>query len=855
MFSALVNRASLLVKSAVIVTLCILVVSATLTLLYGNSSRSLTRASIDERGIIETDLVASSLYGATKFSDVESARAILSDALESSGGAGYAAVILLTDGTVFADATLNGGDVDALIARATPLLAEGLVDHVLRDGLVMHPIAKSRAATSADNPPVGVIAVDWRPTVALANTAAAERQAVMWSALVAVAMIGIAIWAVRQMITRPLGRVRDAIGRIGSGDLTSEVPAQDRRDEIGVIASSVEDLRRILHEAEAGQRDAAYKGAAFSSASACLMLVDSDLTIRFANAAMTALMASHREHIPGLRNQGENPQIVGMTMKDFHPSDDRVLRRLRDLGRGTMQIPIAFGDARIELTISPVIDAADTQIGLILEWKDVTQDWLNDAILHALDANQIRADFSVDGNLISANPSFCKAMGLAMEDLRGRHLGKLIGQVDATAPQATDILAAARSDTSTAQQMTLAGGQRDENLIVDGTFTCVKDSAGKPVRFLLMGKDVTRIETDLREARAARRAAERDQTVVVEALRVGLRSLSTGDLTALIEEPFAGTYEDLRLDYNSTVKTLADAMRGIMDNADNISNEARDISSTADGLSRRTENTAATLEQTAAALNELTSSVQSSAKGAGEADLAVRDAKKNAEDSGKVVLETVSAMDQIAESSGRITSIIKVIDDIAFQTNLLALNAGVEAARAGDAGRGFAVVASEVRALAQRSSDAAREINDLIEKSSGQVKRGVDLVGRTGDALQQIVNSVSRISGLVSAIADSALQQSTNLAEINNSVNQLDQSTQQNAARLEETTAASESLRKDAVSLVETVGYFKLNAAQAVSDVVPFRTRSRALSETAAPRVPDRPVEKVAASAQGWEDF
>ena len=309
-----------------------------------------------------------------------------------------------------------------------------------------------------------------------------------------------------------------------------------------------------------------------------------------------------------------------------------------------------------------------------------------------------------------------------------------------------------------------------------------------------------------------------------------MRHLSNGDLTFRLTEPFAGAYEELRQDFNRTVDTISNVMGDVISNAETIHNEARDISTTTDSLSRRTESTAATLEQTAAALDELTESVRAAAEGAAQADKVVTEAKFNAEQSGNVVLETVSAMDHIASSSEKITSIIKVIDDIAFQTNLLALNAGVEAARAGDAGRGFAVVASEVRALAQRSSNAAREINELIAKSGSQVKRGVDLVGRTGGALKQIVESVSHISSLVSEIATSSRQQSTNLAEINTAVNELDQSTQQNAGRLEETTAASETLTNGAVSLVQMMSHFKINPGRSKGDegVITFETRHRA---------------------------
>ncbi|RYI06734.1 MAG: chemotaxis protein, partial [Acetobacteraceae bacterium] len=257
-----------------------------------------------------------------------------------------------------------------------------------------------------------------------------------------------------------------------------------------------------------------------------------------------------------------------------------------------------------------------------------------------------------------------------------------------------------------------------------------------------------------------------------------------------------------------------------------------------------------------------TTSVKSTADGAERADQAVSTARANAESSSKVVVETVSAMDQIAGSSERITSIIKVIDDIAFETNLLALNAGVEAARAGDAGRGFAVVASEVRALAQRSSDAAREINDLIANSANQVRRGVTLVDKTGEALKEIAHSESEIAGLVSDIAVASRQQSANLVEINSAVTQLDQSTQQNAARLEETTAASEGLTKDAVALVATVSHFKVGGGGVGDQVVAFRSdrgasAGSAPARSAGPALVKRSGAAVAIKpdATGWEDF
>ncbi|UWQ25658.1 cache domain-containing protein [Leisingera aquaemixtae] len=337
-------------------------------------------------------------------------------------------------------------------------------------------------------------------------------------------------------------------------------------------------------------------------------------------------------------------------------------------------------------------------------------------------------------------------------------------------------------------------------------------------------------------------ALEATRSGVVEALSSKLSDLSHGDLTAQITETFPAEYEQLRRDFNSTAQTLSQTVEQVIAAADSIRSGAGEISQASDDLSHRTESQAATLEQTAAALDELTASVKSAAEGARSVEATMEEAKREAETSGEVVQSAVSAMTEIEQSSNQISQIIGVIDDIAFQTNLLALNAGVEAARAGEAGRGFAVVASEVRALAQRSSDAAMEIKTLISNSSGQVERGVELVGKAGEALQSIVSQVNHISELVSGIAEGAAEQSTGLAEINTGVTQLDQVTQQNAAMVEQSTAAGQLLKEDATRLTGLVAHFKIPG-----------TRAAAPARAAA--VPARPAAAPAPTAHGPSDW
>ena len=316
-----------------------------------------------------------------------------------------------------------------------------------------------------------------------------------------------------------------------------------------------------------------------------------------------------------------------------------------------------------------------------------------------------------------------------------------------------------------------------------------------------------------REALAAETAQE--QAAVVELLAEGLSLMSRGDLTHRVRTLLAPQYEQLRADYNAAAETLQDAIRKVDENTHTIRSGAGDIARAADDLSRRTEQQAASLEETAAALDEITATVRKTAAGANEAGEMVAAARQQAETSSSVVGQTTEAMARIEQSSQQIGQIIGVIDEIAFQTNLLALNAGVEAARAGDAGKGFAVVASEVRALAQRSADAAKEIKTLISTSTGEVDQGVKLVGQTGEALRQIIERVVKVDAVVAEIAASVHEQAAALNEVNTAVNHMDQVTQQNAAMVEESTAASHALNSETAELARLVSQFRIEEGAA----------------------------------------
>ncbi|WP_149748091.1 methyl-accepting chemotaxis protein [Rhizobium sp. RU35A] len=299
---------------------------------------------------------------------------------------------------------------------------------------------------------------------------------------------------------------------------------------------------------------------------------------------------------------------------------------------------------------------------------------------------------------------------------------------------------------------------------------------------------------------------------ITEVRRV-VAALAEQDLTQDMRGTFQGAFAELQQNVNATMGVLRGTMDNVRTAAGTISDNSGELSSASNQLARRTEQQAAALEETAAALEEITTTVRMSTDRANEATRMVAETKASAGRSGGIVRDAIEAMGRIEQSSQKISQIISVIDEIAFQTNLLALNAGVEAARAGEAGRGFAVVAQEVRELAQRSANAAKEIKTLINTSADEVKGGVTLVLSTGEALKEIEDLVNRVNDHVATIARAAGEQSAALGEINTSVNHMDQMTQQNAAMVEETTAASQVLASESRQLTAILARFRLDGA------------------------------------------
>jgi len=294
-----------------------------------------------------------------------------------------------------------------------------------------------------------------------------------------------------------------------------------------------------------------------------------------------------------------------------------------------------------------------------------------------------------------------------------------------------------------------------------------------------------------------------------------LQAIARGDLTARMEGDFHGVFASMRDDANSTVAQLTSIIGRIQSAASSINLAASEIAQGNNDLSRRTEQQAANLEETAASMEELTSTVRQNAEHARQANQLAQGAHGVASQGGDIVGKVVTTMSAIEASSKKIADIISVIDGIAFQTNILALNAAVEAARAGEQGRGFAVVASEVRTLAQRSAGAAKEIKGLIEDSVGKVADGSQLVHQAGTTMGEIVTSVQRVTGIMAEISAASQEQSAGIEQVNQTVVQMDETTQQNAALVEEATAAARAMEEQANQLIEAVAVFRLHGGPA----------------------------------------
>ncbi len=445
----------------------------------------------------------------------------------------------------------------------------------------------------------------------------------------------------------------------------------------------------------------------------------------------------------------------------------------------------------IQATYNPVFGANNRIVSVLKVAADVTASKQraleNEARFAALSRVQAIIEFTPGGEIVDANENFLAATGYRRDEIVGKPHRMFVEPAFANSPEYREFwrkLNAGQPIVDSFRRL----GKGGRPIWLQASYNPVLDCDGKVMKVIKFANDITDLML----------------------LGDGLARLSDGDIELRLEKPFSSTFDKLRIDFNVAADNLNIVLSGVRAATDVVGASAQEIAAASHDLSRRTEGQASSLEQTAAALEEVTATVKKTTENARLANQVVGAAKGEAEKSAEIVGRAVDAMGRIETSSQQIGNIIGVIDEIAFQTNLLALNAGVEAARAGEAGRGFAVVASEVRALAQRSAEAAKQIKALISASGADVNSGVKLVHQTGEALSAIVRKVMEINSLVGDIAAGAEEQNSALGNVNSAVGLMDQSTQQNAAMAEQANAAVGSMKQQIDRLVDSVNAFKL---------------------------------------------
>ncbi|NRB00275.1 MAG: methyl-accepting chemotaxis protein [Rhodobacteraceae bacterium] len=667
--------------------------------------------------------------------------------------------------------------------------------------------------------------------------------------LIVTGLVVAAFWVPALGLSTPVAAIGTLVAIAGVGAATLWTVGRALRSGLGAAARQLDATADQLMRAEEAAREGALWRAAVESSSEGLLLLDAHGHVQAFSPALAAMW-------PQISASGDSLEgIASDALSAWLAAPD-----------GDWSGAVSLNEANFWVSAqTPRSDAGDV-IGVVLMVRDLSGSTRRDAILSGLEALDLRADFATDGTMISCNGALAGLLG----DADGPDFGDLFW--DGGAGQPVLLPHSERADAMLRRIEMLAGDAA--SLAVDAAIIPVCDPTGKVVRIVFLGRKATQHQSDAKalSERETEWAEERAKTH--RSMEDALARLASGDLSGRLAGKLSAADHALEVAFDAAVAHLEAAMVEVQATTSAIAEQSQMIHGTAENMSTRSEQHATTLEETAAALAQITAAVTSAAQGAQEADSVVTEARTYAEDSGTVVREAVAAMSEIETSSDQISRIIGVIDDIAFQTNLLALNAGVEAARAGDAGRGFAVVASEVRALAQRSSDAAREINSLISESGAQVKRGVELVGNAGDALERIVTTVGGIAGHVGDIALSAKEQSTGLDEINAAMSQLDQVTQDNAAGFEQTTSASLALSGEVQALRQALQ--RLGLSETAAHHTPAAQRSVAKPSAPAQKRPAQtpsfapatatpavalaevaldPLQGAAAIDDDWEDF
>lgn len=672
----------------------------------------------------------------------------------------------------------------------------------------------------------------------------------------------------------------------------SYCPLKDSHGRVYKIVKFAMDITE-RKKAEERNRQTAEIASALKLCQANVMLADNDLNIVYMNNTVTEMLKFREKELQSVLKNFAVDKLVGTCVDVFHKRPGHQRQMISEL-KSPYKTDLTVGDLIFELTASPWLDQQGKRIGTVVEWLDKTDEMKkrdteartaaeNARVRYALDSvttNVMIAD--VDANIIYANGAVTQMMRRAQADIRkaipnfdadqikGRnmdmfhrnpdHQRNLIKTITGTYNGKAEV--GGRTFTVIANPIVVEGqrigtvvewADRTAEVAIEKEVAAMVSAAG-------LGDFTRQINPENKEgffANLSRGLNELVNTIEIALndIRRMLGAMARGDLSERITRDYQGTFGQLKDDANSTADKLTDIIGRIRTSSSAILAAANEIAQGNADLSQRTEEQASSLEETASSMEQMTSTVKQSAENALRANDLAQTAQAKAKEGGQVVSRAVQAMQEISDSSKKISDIISVIDEIAFQTNLLALNAAVEAARAGEQGRGFAVVAGEVRNLAQRSAGAAKEIKELIRDSVSKVQDGRQLVNASGETLQDIVVSVEKVSNMMQEIAQAAQEQTSGIEQVNTAVAQMDEMTQQNAALVEEASAAGASLADQANAMHSMVDFFSIGDRIEDAASVPSNRAKPALKVAARGKAAKKAPPRAPQADEEWEQF
>ncbi|CAE6776092.1 methyl-accepting chemotaxis protein [Nitrospira defluvii] len=553
-----------------------------------------------------------------------------------------------------------------------------------------------------------------------------------------------------------------------------------------------------------------------------ILLCDRNLVITYANSTAKKTLTALEPAIKKVLPKFNVSTVVGTCIDEFHLDPSKQRRILSDPANMPHRADIQIGPLTLSLLVTAVMSPSGEYLGNALEWADVTEKRKMEQQAAAMSKSQAIIEFNLDGTIVTANDNFLSCLGYTLDEIKGQHHRMFcdpayVGTIEYQAFWAK----LNRGEFDSGVYKRIAKGGRE--IWIQAVYNPILNAAGKATKVVKFATDIT----------AQKQSQFEMEKLVAEAQAV-LGRLANNDLTQEMTESYRGDLDKVKTSINAVVQNLTQTITAVREAVQAVSSGAEQITKGNEDLSQRTSEQASALEETSASMEEMTSTVKQNADNAKQANQLAIAARDIADKGGSVTVRAVEAMGEINKSSKKIADIITVIDEIAFQTNLLALNAAVEAARAGEHGRGFAVVAAEVRNLAQRSATAAKEIKGLINESIQRVSDGSELVNQSGKTLEEIVSSVKRVTDIIAEITAASQEQAQGIDQVNKAIMQMDETTQQNAALVEETTSASQSMKDQAKELMSQMEVFVVNASEGHA---PVRTAASSARTAGKPAV------------------